>query len=127
MRTDMLLAAGLAGALALGAAPGSAKDRLERAMEERVRTSLPASWQVRVRWRETVLVTYLMPPTHEAFDLFYQPARQTELIQRLCPPLSDGLWGEIGDGRDIAIEPAVLGKAGFRVSCRATAAEAEAS
>ena len=62
----------------------------------------------------------------EAFDLHHEP-RRAELIGRLCPPVVDPVWGPLRPHQDITIEPVVMGKGSFRVSCRATLREAPAS
>lgn len=109
------------------AAPAWAEETPEAVMNERVRTQVPEDWQVRTRWRDRVLITYLMPPIQTSFDLFYDPQRETELVARLCPPADDPLWQSIAPSGDIAIEPTVMGKSGMRISCRATAREAAGS
>lgn len=99
----------------------------EALMSERVKAQVPADWMVRSRWRDRVLVTYLMPPIQTSFDLFYDAAKETDMVGRLCPPAEDPLWEAVGSDVDIAIEPTVMGKSGMRISCRKTLAEAPGS
>jgi hypothetical protein len=95
----------LGGALAVGvigfmvAAPALAADDAARsAMEQRVRAEVPPDWQVRTRWRDNVLVTFLTPSARETFDVLHSPARKADLVKRLCPPAEDGsgAWSATG-------------------------------
>lgn len=117
-------------ALAMGVAAGSAAAQAtapelaaaKGMLQARLRDNLPAGWQVRVSQRDQALVGFITPPTAEAFQVIYEPARQLELVRRLCPPMDEPIWAAIGAGSDIAIQPTVLGKTGLRTSCRALAA-----
>jgi hypothetical protein len=49
------------------------------------------------------------------------------VVAQICPAPADPLWQALGPQQDLAIEPEVMGKGGFRVSCRATLRESPAS
>ena len=118
-----------AGAAAEVAGVADAAEAAQAEVARQVGARLPDGWTARVRWRgDRLLVAFLTPRTiQEGFDVFYDARRQTELLAGLCPEADDPVWRLLGPGRDVAIEPEVMGKGGLRVSCRATLAEAPAS
>lgn len=118
----------LAGALAALLSPlpsvAADTDEAQAAVARHVGARLPEGWTARVRWRGELLVAFLTPRTiQEGFDVFYDARRQTELLAGLCPGADDPAWRLVGPGRDVVIEPEVMGKGGLRVSCRATLRE----
>jgi hypothetical protein len=112
---------------ASGALPAAANDT-ESLATRSIAHRLPTGWHARVRWRNDTLVAFVSPATiQESFDLFYDQQRASEAVAHLCPAAGDPLWKALGPRQDLAIEPEVMGKGGFRVSCRATLRETPAS
>lgn len=123
-RTLTLAAAVLCASAALPAAADDTESLATRSITDR----LPSGWHARVRWRNDTLVAFVSPATvQESFDLFYDQRRASEVVAHICPAPADPLWRALGPQQDLAIEPEVMGKGGFRVSCRATLRESPAS
>lgn len=123
-RLSVVLAGALAALLSHPPRAAADTDEAQAAVARHVGALLPEGWTARVRWRGELLVAFLTPRTiQEGFDVFYDARRQTELLGGLCPKAGDPAWRLVGPGRDVVIEPEVMGKGGLRVSCRATLRE----
>lgn len=96
--------------------PAAAADPAEL-LSEFIEARAPQDWNVRVRWRDDVLVAFLSPPVTQAFDLFYDSEEQLAVLRDLCPPKSEPVWQALRAGQDIALEPVVMGKGTVRTSC----------
>ena len=90
------------------------------ALKDQLEHKVPRNWQIRVRWRDGVLLASFMPPYQEGFDLWYRPENLLQKMSDLCPEPGAGIWAMLREGEDIMLEPTVGGKttAEMRVSCR---------
>jgi len=98
----------------------SAEETPEAAMlRSEIGAKVPATWQIRVAWREDQLVAFITPPYQEAFDLWYEPDKLRVKMLSLCPAKDDALWAPLGQGKQIAVEPTVGGKSddSMRLTC----------
>jgi len=92
------------------------------ALTDTLKAHAPKGWEVRVRWRDGVLLASITPwPYQDAFDLWYDTGKLVERMRALCPDQAQEVWGLIAPSQDIVLEPTVGGKSAVeaRVSCRA--------
>jgi hypothetical protein len=108
--------AALSAALPIADADDTALGELKNQLEQKI----PHRWQVHIRWRDGVLLASLMPPYHEAFDLWYQPESLLQKVGDLCPERAARIWNMLREDQDVVMEPTVGGKTTveMRVSCR---------
>jgi len=86
-----------------------------------LKANAPPQWLVHVSWRDGKLLASITPlPYDEAFKLFYEPSRLSELMRGLCPNSSDRIWSLVNPDQDVILEPTVGGKSGvgLQVNCR---------
>jgi hypothetical protein len=109
-------------ALLLGLAPAQAADRVfETQVEESVRSTLPDDWWLRASWRDKALVVFVSPPIAQAFKLWYDEAKQMEVLTKICRDITPAVWSRIEADQDIALEPVIGGNGGkgsWRLSCK---------
>jgi hypothetical protein len=108
--------AALPAALPIANAEDTPVSELTNQLEQKV----PSRWQMRVRWRDGVLLASFIPPYQEGFDLWYQPDTLHQKMIDLCPDRKARIWGMLREDQDVVLEPTVGGKTTIemRVSCR---------
>jgi hypothetical protein len=119
MRSALVLIA-LVAALSAALPVADAEDTASGELKNQLEQKMPRHWQVHVRWRDGVLLASLMPPYHEAFDLWYQPESLLQKVGDLCPERGARIWDMLREDQDVVMEPTVGGKTTveMRVSCR---------
>ena len=107
----------------LPGAAGAQQQDAVAALADDLKAHAPATWEIRVRWRDGQLLASITPwPYQQAFDLWYDISKLSDTLRGLCPDRSGKVWALIASNQDIVLEPTVGGKSVVeaRVNCRAT-------
>ena len=124
MKSTILVATLLALFVASASATAEQSEAVS-ALTNEVKAKIPPNWQLHASQRDGFILVSLIPPTQEAFELWYNTDKQTATLQALCPPFDQAVWNLVGPDQDIVLEPTVGGKSvpDVRVSCRKVFAE----